>query len=109
MLEFPGENTDVLLKDKKSIFREPLPEIGNIVGCKVIKVTPTVAYLVVTHIEGEKCSVGYKAVIRPHDIGVNILENQFVWDKIKQNDTVVARIISYGDSSGMYVCLFQES
>lgn len=103
MLSFPGQNTDFLCREGTPLYREPLPEIGKAVTCKVVRVTPTAANLVITHVNGEKCSVEYKAVLRSLDLQVNIAENQFVWDVVEQGAVVDAKIVSYGDANGMYV------
>ena len=77
--------------------------------CRVAKVTPTTAYLLITHIDGKKRSIEYRALLRASDLGVNILESQFVWDRVEQNTAVEAKVVSYGDAKGIYVCLGQES
>lgn len=105
MLQFPGEGTALLLRDGVPVYREVLPEIGNLVVCKVVKLVPNVANLLVTHIEGEKCNVEYKALLRAQDVQICVAEGQFLWDKIEKDATINAKIVSYGDTNGMFVSL----
>lgn len=105
MLQFPGQGTELLLKDSIPVYREALPEIGKSVVCKVVKLTPSVANLVVTHIDGKKCHVEYKALLRAQDIQISVAEGQFLWDKVEKDSTLNAKIVSYGDANGMFVSL----
>lgn len=105
MLQFPGQGTALLSRDGIPVYKEALPEIGKLVICKVVKLTPNIANLVVTHIEGEKCSVEYKALLRAQDIQVSVAEGQFLWDKVEKDATINAKVVSYGDSNGMFVSI----
>lgn len=105
MLQFPGQGTELLLKNGVYVHKEVLPEIGKHVVCKVVKLTPSAANLVVTHIDGEKCHVEYRALLRAQDVQMSIAEGQFLWDKIEKDSVLDAKIVSYGDLNGMFVSL----
>ncbi|RVD92953.1 hypothetical protein TUBRATIS_005260 [Tubulinosema ratisbonensis] len=95
-------DSEFLEKCMKKYF-EPSPVIGNICTAKILRVTPTSAFLTITLIDSIKPFIEYSAYIRPSDVEVNINEEKFVWDKLKENEEIQVKIISYGDGQSMYV------
>lgn len=96
------DDFDFLKKCTKK-FYEPIPVIGKVCTAKILRITPTNAYLTITHIENIRPNIEYSAFIRPSDVEVNINEEKFVWDKLKEDEEIQVKIIGYGESQGMYV------
>lgn len=105
MLELPSKNNFHLQYNKIIKYHEPTPQIGNTCTCKVVKVSPVHAALLVLKIEDQTPSITYKAILRAPDLQLNIMENQFVWDVMKINSIVEVVIVGYGDNNGMNVVL----
>ena len=102
MIKFPSHDNQHLIINN-IIDYEPIPLIGKSVICKVAKITPVAAFLLVTHIENKKVSLEYKVNLRLSDLQLNILENQYIWDKLMIENLVEGIITSYGDSNGMNI------
>ncbi|KAK1348839.1 hypothetical protein CWI38_0201p0070 [Hamiltosporidium tvaerminnensis] len=101
MLTFPGEDTNILLKNGLPIFNLPMPFIGANVTCKIYKVTPFQASARITHIEDQKCYITYRGVFRSLDILANTAEDIYVTDVLKSGQILKALIISYGENNGL--------
>ncbi|KAM0687361.1 exosome 3'-_5 exonuclease subunit ski4 (Csl4) [Conglomerata obtusa] len=109
MFQFPGEGTNILLKDGKPLFLQPIPKIGSIVTCRVHKALPYQLHLFITDIESCKSSIEYKAVLRLQDYRADIAENTFLDDNFRIGDVFDAIIVSFGDNYGCYVSTISDN
>ncbi|KAK8058738.1 3'-5' exoribonuclease CSL4 [Apiospora phragmitis] len=83
--------------------REVLPEVGNIVLCRVTRIQPrqaTVAILVVgdTVLEAE-----WQGVIRPQDVRATEKDKVKIYESFRPGDIVRAQVISLGDQASYYL------
>ncbi|KAH8652408.1 hypothetical protein BX600DRAFT_516445 [Xylariales sp. PMI_506] len=83
--------------------REVLPEVGNVVLCRVTRITPrqaTVAILVVgeTVLEAE-----WQGVIRVQDVRATEKDRVKIYESFRPGDIVRAQVISLGDQANYYL------
>ncbi|RYP77120.1 hypothetical protein DL771_001410 [Monosporascus sp. 5C6A] len=83
--------------------REVLPEVGNVVLCRVTRISPrqaTVAILVVddTVLEGE-----WQGLIRVQDVRATEKDRVKVYESFRPGDIVRAQVISLGDQANYYL------
>ncbi|ETS79599.1 hypothetical protein PFICI_09452 [Pestalotiopsis fici W106-1] len=83
--------------------REVLPEVGNIVLCRVTRIQPrqaTVAILVVgeTVLEAE-----WQGVIRSQDVRATEKDKVKIYESFRPGDIVRAQVISLGDQANYYL------
>ncbi|RYP91443.1 hypothetical protein DL770_002382 [Monosporascus sp. CRB-9-2] len=83
--------------------REVLPEVGNVVLCRVTRISPrqaTVAILVVgdTVLEGE-----WQGIIRVQDVRATEKDRVKVYESFRPGDIVRAQVISLGDQANYYL------
>ncbi|KCZ80390.1 hypothetical protein H312_02216 [Anncaliia algerae PRA339] len=84
-------------------YYEPKPTIGKNCTIKILRVTPTCANSVITHIEGIKPSINYFAYTRASDLEINVIEEKFVWDILKEDESLNAKIIGYNNEQMIFV------
>ncbi|KAM0673768.1 exosome 3'-_5 exonuclease subunit ski4 (Csl4) [Gurleya vavrai] len=109
MYQYPGKDTFLLLKDGMPLYNQPIPKIGSNVTCRVVKALPYQLHLFITHIENDKSSVEFKAVLRLQDYKADVLENTFLDNFFKINDVIIATIVSFGDNYGCYVSTISQN
>ncbi|KAL7625076.1 exosome 3'-_5 exonuclease subunit ski4 (Csl4) [Parahypoxylon ruwenzoriense] len=83
--------------------REVLPEVGNVVLCRVTRITPryaTVAILVVgdTVLEAE-----WQGIIRAQDVRATEKDRVKIYESFRPGDIVRANVISLGDQANYYL------
>ncbi|KAI2608808.1 uncharacterized protein GGS25DRAFT_521982 [Hypoxylon fragiforme] len=83
--------------------REVLPEVGNVVLCRVTRITPrhaTVAILVVgeTVLEAE-----WQGMIRSQDVRATEKDRVKIYESFRPGDIVRAQVISLGDQANYYL------
>ncbi|KAI1415225.1 hypothetical protein F5Y13DRAFT_156999 [Hypoxylon sp. FL1857] len=83
--------------------REVLPEVGNVVLCRVTRITPrhaTVAILVVgdTVLEAE-----WAGLIRVQDVRATEKDRVKIYESFRPGDIVRAQVISLGDQANYYL------
>ncbi|KAK6071785.1 exosome component EXOSC1/CSL4 [Seiridium cupressi] len=83
--------------------REVLPEVGNVVLCRVTRIQPrqaTVAILVVgeTVLEAE-----WQGVIRVQDVRATEKDRVKIYESFRPGDIVRAQVISLGDQANYYL------
>ncbi|KAI1255981.1 hypothetical protein MGN70_002141 [Eutypa lata] len=83
--------------------REVLPEVGNVVLCRVTRISPrqaTVAILVVgdTVLEGE-----WQGIIRVQDVRATEKDRVKIYESFRPGDIVRAQVISLGDQANYYL------
>ncbi|KAK7749376.1 exosome 3'-_5 exonuclease subunit ski4 (Csl4) [Diatrype stigma] len=83
--------------------REVLPEVGNVVLCRVTRISPrqaTVAILVVgdTVLEGE-----WQGLIRVQDVRATEKDRVKIYESFRPGDIVRAQVISLGDQANYYL------
>ncbi|ORY71203.1 uncharacterized protein BCR38DRAFT_479722 [Pseudomassariella vexata] len=83
--------------------REVLPEVGNVVLCRVTRIQPrqaTVAILVV----GETVLVAeWQGVIRVQDVRATEKDRVKIYESFRPGDIVRAEVISLGDQANYYL------
>ncbi|KAI0011212.1 hypothetical protein F4779DRAFT_247314 [Xylariaceae sp. FL0662B] len=83
--------------------REVLPEVNNVVLCRVTRITPrhaTVAILVVTDtvLEAE-----WQGIIRSQDVRATEKDRVKIYESFRPGDIVRAQVISLGDQANYYL------
>ncbi|KAI0852388.1 hypothetical protein F5Y00DRAFT_258794 [Daldinia vernicosa] len=83
--------------------REVLPEVGNVVLCRVTRITPkhaTVAILVVgdTVLEAE-----WQGLVRVQDVRATEKDRVKIYESFRPGDIVRAQVISLGDQANYYL------
>lgn len=105
MLILPGEDEAQYVIDKstkKILFKEPTVAIGSWTRCKINKVWPTHLELQVTHINGEKVTVPYRAVHKLDHINQDT-DSFFLNNVYSCGSIFEGKIVSYGDNFGLVI------
>lgn len=105
MIILPGEKGRFYAYDTETndkIFYEPEIVIGKKVSCIVKNATPVFLDLQITHIDGEKVAIEYKATHKPQFVNQDI-DSKFLDEEFKRGDVFEGIIESMNDHYGVLI------
>jgi exosome complex component CSL4 len=77
--------------DKK---REALPDVGNVVLCKVVRIMPRQAIVSIRQVEGTVLDTEWQGVIRVQDVRATEKDKVKIYESFKPGDVVRAEVVS---------------
>ncbi|KAI9296463.1 hypothetical protein K502DRAFT_276848, partial [Neoconidiobolus thromboides FSU 785] len=80
-----------------------VPEVGDVVTCKVIKILPKMAGLKILMVGHTPCADDYSGVIRSQDVRATDKDRVQIFQSFRPGDIVKAEVISLGDSKSYYL------
>ncbi|KAI0392608.1 hypothetical protein F5Y17DRAFT_351037 [Xylariaceae sp. FL0594] len=83
--------------------REVLPEVGNIVLCRVTRITPREATVAILVVGDAVLSSQWQGVVRVQDVRATEKDRVKIYDSFRPGDIVRAQVISLGDQANYYL------
>ncbi|KAK4225483.1 putative exoribonuclease CSL4 [Podospora fimiseda] len=83
--------------------REILPEVGNVVLCKVIRITPRQAVVSILVCGDTVLEAEWQGLIRVQDVRATEKDRVKVYESFRPGDVVRAEVISLGDQANYYL------
>ncbi|KAF9881053.1 hypothetical protein CkaCkLH20_01203 [Colletotrichum karsti] len=86
--------------DKK---REVLPDVGNVVLCRVVRLMPKQAIVTIQQVGDTVLQTEWQGVIRSQDVRATEKDKVKIYESFKPGDIVRAQVISLGDQANYYL------
>ncbi|KAI0977046.1 hypothetical protein F4678DRAFT_411630 [Xylaria arbuscula] len=83
--------------------REVLPEVGNIVLCRVTRITPREATVAILIVGDAVLSAQWQGVVRVQDVRATEKDRVKIYESFRPGDIVRAQVISLGDQANYYL------
>jgi exosome complex component CSL4 len=83
--------------------REVLPQVGNTVLCRVMRLTPRQAIVAIHQVGDTSLHTEWQGVIRTQDVRATEKDRVRIQESFRPGDVVLARVISLGDQSNYYL------
>ncbi|KAI1365859.1 hypothetical protein F5Y08DRAFT_164681 [Xylaria arbuscula] len=83
--------------------REVLPEVGNIVLCRVTRITPREATVSILVVGDAVLSAQWQGVVRVQDVRATEKDRVKIYESFRPGDIVRAQVISLGDQANYYL------
>ncbi|KAI1352167.1 hypothetical protein F5Y01DRAFT_100878 [Xylaria sp. FL0043] len=83
--------------------REVLPEVGNIVLCRVTRITPREATVAILIVGDTVLSAQWQGVVRVQDVRATEKDRVKIYESFRPGDIVRAQVISLGDQANYYL------
>ncbi|KAI1433371.1 hypothetical protein GGR50DRAFT_669386 [Xylaria sp. CBS 124048] len=83
--------------------REVLPEVGNVVLCRVTRITPREATVAILVVEDAVLSAQWQGVVRVQDVRATEKDKVKLYESFRPGDIVRAQVISLGDQANYYL------
>ncbi|KAK0636220.1 hypothetical protein B0T17DRAFT_482314 [Bombardia bombarda] len=83
--------------------REALPEVGNTVLCRVIRITPRQAVVAILVCGDTVLEAEWQGLIRSQDVRATEKDKVKVYESFRPGDIVRAEVISLGDQANYYL------
>ncbi|KAI3321913.1 hypothetical protein HD806DRAFT_150065 [Xylariaceae sp. AK1471] len=83
--------------------REVLPEIGNVVLCRVTRITPREATVAILVVGDAVLSAQWQGVVRVQDVRATEKDRVKIYESFRPGDIVRAQVISLGDQANYYL------
>ncbi|KAI2643145.1 hypothetical protein GGS21DRAFT_857 [Xylaria nigripes] len=83
--------------------REVLPEVGNIVLCRVTRITPREATVAILVVGDAVLSAQWQGVVRVQDVRATEKDRVKLYESFRPGDIVRAQVISLGDQANYYL------
>ncbi|KAF2971807.1 hypothetical protein GQX73_g1692 [Xylaria multiplex] len=83
--------------------REVLPEVGNIVLCRVTRITPREATVSILVVGDAMLSAQWQGVVRVQDVRATEKDRVKIYESFRPGDIVRAQVISLGDQANYYL------
>ncbi|EGO60398.1 hypothetical protein NEUTE1DRAFT_119585 [Neurospora tetrasperma FGSC 2508] len=83
--------------------REVLPEVGNIVLCRVIRIMPRQAVVAILICGDTVLEAEWQGLIRVQDVRATEKDRVKIYDSFRPGDIVRAEVISLGDQASYYL------
>ncbi|KAK4168029.1 putative exoribonuclease CSL4 [Cladorrhinum sp. PSN259] len=87
-------------EDKK---REVLPEVGNVVLCRVMRITPRQAVVAILVCGDTVLEAEWQGLIRVQDVRATEKDRVKIYESFRPGDIVRAEVISLGDQANYYL------
>ncbi|KAK4043028.1 hypothetical protein C8A01DRAFT_32817 [Parachaetomium inaequale] len=97
----PGAERDV--NKNKNKRREVLPEVGNVVLCRVIRITPRQAVVAILVCGDTVLEAEWQGLIRVQDVRATEKDRVRIYESFRPGDVVRAEVISLGDQANYYL------
>ncbi|KAK4104684.1 hypothetical protein N658DRAFT_417961 [Parathielavia hyrcaniae] len=88
-------------REKKK--REVLPEVGNVVLCRVIRITPRQAVVAILVCGDTVLEAEWQGLIRVQDVRATEKDRVKIYESFRPGDVVRAEVISLGDQTNYYL------
>ncbi|KAH6840815.1 hypothetical protein B0I37DRAFT_224183 [Chaetomium sp. MPI-CAGE-AT-0009] len=83
--------------------REVLPEVGNVVLCRVIRITPRQAVVAILVCGDSVLEAEWQGLIRVQDVRATEKDRVRIYESFRPGDVVRAEVISLGDQANYYL------
>ncbi|KAK3326331.1 hypothetical protein B0H66DRAFT_573843 [Apodospora peruviana] len=83
--------------------RETLPEVGNVVLCRVIRITPRQAVVAILTCGDTVLEAEWQGLIRTQDVRATEKDRVKIYESFRPGDIVRAEVISLGDQANYYL------
>ncbi|KAK1760830.1 exosome component 1 [Echria macrotheca] len=83
--------------------REVLPEVGNVVLCRVTSITPRQAVVTILICGDSVLEAEWRGVIRAQDVRATEKDKVKIYESFRPGDIVRAEVISLGDQASYYL------
>ncbi|KAI1131178.1 hypothetical protein F5Y10DRAFT_262358 [Nemania abortiva] len=83
--------------------REVLPEVGNVVLCRVTRITPREATVAILVVGDAVLSAQWQGVVRVQDVRATEKDRVKIYESFRPGDIVRAQVISLGDQANYYL------
>ncbi|KAM7188328.1 hypothetical protein V8F20_010611 [Naviculisporaceae sp. PSN 640] len=83
--------------------RETLPEVGNVVLCRVIRITPRQAVVAILICGDTVLDAEWQGLIRVQDVRATEKDRVKIYESFRPGDIVRAEVISLGDQANYYL------
>ncbi|KAI1166323.1 hypothetical protein F5B18DRAFT_606841 [Nemania serpens] len=83
--------------------REVLPEVGNIVLCRVTRITPREATVAILVVGDAVLSAQWQGIVRVQDVRAAEKDRVKIYESFRPGDIVRAQVISLGDQANYYL------
>ncbi|KAI0205116.1 hypothetical protein F4808DRAFT_273483 [Astrocystis sublimbata] len=83
--------------------REVLPEVGDVVLCRVTRITPREATMAILIVGNAVLSAQWQGVVRAQDVRATEKDRVKVYESFRPGDIVRAQVISLGDQANYYL------
>ncbi|KAI1262522.1 hypothetical protein F5Y18DRAFT_430068 [Xylariaceae sp. FL1019] len=83
--------------------REVLPEVGNIVLCRVTRITPREATMSILIVGDAVLSAQWQGIVRVQDVRATEKDKVKIYESFRPGDIVRAQVISLGDQANYYL------
>ncbi|KAI0403241.1 hypothetical protein F4802DRAFT_572866 [Xylaria palmicola] len=83
--------------------REVLPEVGNVVLCRVTRITPREATVAILVVGDAVLTAQWQGVVRVQDVRATEKDRVKIYESFRPGDIVRAQVISLGDQANYYL------
>ncbi|KAI8961544.1 hypothetical protein F5Y11DRAFT_223287 [Daldinia sp. FL1419] len=83
--------------------REVLPEVGNIVLCRVTRITPRHASVAILVVGDTVLEAEWQGLVRAQDVRATEKDRVKIYESFRPGDIVRAQVISLGDQANYYL------
>ncbi|TDZ17764.1 Exosome complex component CSL4 [Colletotrichum sidae] len=83
--------------------REVLPDVGNVVLCRVVRLMPKQAIVTIQQVGETVLQTEWQGVIRSQDVRATEKDKVKIYESFKPGDVVRAQVISLGDQANYYL------
>ncbi|KAF6841717.1 exosomal core protein csl4 [Colletotrichum plurivorum] len=83
--------------------RELLPDVGNVVLCRVVRLMPKQAIVTIQQVGDTVLQTEWQGVIRSQDVRATEKDKVKIYESFKPGDIVRAQVISLGDQANYYL------
>ncbi|KAI6782443.1 uncharacterized protein J7T54_001300 [Emericellopsis cladophorae] len=83
--------------------REVLPDVGNIVLAKVLRLMPRQAIVIIQQVGDTVLQTEWQGVIRTQDVRATEKDKVKIYESFRPGDIVKAQVISLGDQANYYL------
>ncbi|KAI0106471.1 hypothetical protein GGR51DRAFT_559891 [Nemania sp. FL0031] len=83
--------------------REVLPEVGNVVLCRVTRITPREATVAILVVGDAVLAAQWQGVVRVQDVRATEKDRVKIYESFRPGDIVRAQVISLGDQANYYL------
>ncbi|KAK3296889.1 uncharacterized protein B0H64DRAFT_112966 [Chaetomium fimeti] len=98
-----GDGGPVAGERKQKKKREVLPEVGNVVLCRVVRITPRQAVVAILVCGDSVLEAEWQGLIRVQDVRATEKDRVRIYESFRPGDVVRAEVISLGDQANYYL------
>ncbi|KAL2177994.1 uncharacterized protein P884DRAFT_198882 [Thermothelomyces heterothallicus CBS 202.75] len=88
---------------RRKMKREVLPEVGNVVLCRVLRITPRQAVVAILVCGDTVLDAEWQGLIRVQDVRATEKDRVKIYESFRPGDIVRAEVISLGDQTNYYL------